>query len=60
MQAGVVYSFLLQNMCAIGKAPVDALVKLSHGETVPADIATPIDFATKDTVASLTASGDLQ
>jgi ABC-type sugar transport system substrate-binding protein len=60
MKAGIVYSFLLQNMCEIGKAPVDALVKLSKGESVPSNIATPIDFATAPTVDSLTASGDLQ
>jgi ABC-type sugar transport system substrate-binding protein len=60
MKAGIVYSFLLQNMCEIGKVPVDALVKLSKGEKVPADIPTPINFATASTVDSLTASGDLQ
>lgn len=60
MKAGIVYSFLLQNMCEIGKAPVDALVKLSKGETVPPNIPTPIDFATASTVDSLTKSGDLQ
>jgi ABC-type sugar transport system substrate-binding protein len=60
MKAGIVYSFLLQNMCAIGRAPVDALVKISKGQPVPANIATPIAFATKGTLAALTASGDLQ
>ena len=60
MKAGIVYSFLLQNMCEIGKAPVDALVKLSKGESVPSNIPTPISFATAPTVDSLTASGDLQ
>ena len=60
MQAGVVYSFLLQNMCSIGTTPVDALVKLSKGGTVPFSIPTAINFATKDTVKQLTASGDLQ
>jgi ABC-type sugar transport system substrate-binding protein len=60
MKAGIVYSFLLQNMCEIGKAPVDALIKLSKGETVPSNIPTPIDFATASTVDSLTKSGDLQ
>jgi ABC-type sugar transport system substrate-binding protein len=60
MKAGIVYSFLLQNMCAIGRAPVDALVKISKGQPGPANIATPIAFATKGTLAALTASGDLQ
>ncbi|WP_406313248.1 sugar ABC transporter substrate-binding protein [Streptosporangium sp. NBC_01639] len=60
MKAGIVYSFLLQNMCEIGRAPVDALIKLSKGETVPSNISTPIDFATASTVDSLTKSGDLQ
>ena len=60
MQAGVVYSFLLQNMCSIGTTPVDALVKLSKGQRVPASISTAIDFATKGNVKQLTASGDLQ
>ncbi len=60
MKAGIVYSFLLQNMCAIGKAPVDALVRLSKGESVPANISTPISFATASNVDSLTASGELQ
>ena len=60
MQAGIVYSFLLQNMCAIGSTPVDALVKVSKGTSVPFDIPTPIKFATADTVKELTASGDLQ
>ncbi|WP_329244664.1 sugar ABC transporter substrate-binding protein [Actinoallomurus sp. NBC_01490] len=60
MKAGIVYSLLLQNMCAIGKAPVDALIKLSKGETVPSNIPTPIEFATASTVDSLTKSGDLQ
>lgn len=60
MQSGIVYSFLLQNMCAIGSTPVDALVKVSQGQSVPTNIPTPIEFATKDTVKQLTASGDLQ
>jgi ABC-type sugar transport system substrate-binding protein len=60
MQAGIVYSFLLQNMCAIGSTPVDALLKVSKGQSVPPNIPTPIEFATKDTVKQLTASGDLQ
>ncbi len=60
MKAGIVYSFLLQNMCAIGRAPVDALVKISKDQPVAANIATPIAFATKGTLAALTASGDLQ
>jgi len=60
MKAGIVYSFLLQNMCQIGTAPVDALVKISKGQPVPANIATQIAFATKGTLAELTASGDMQ
>lgn len=60
MDAGIVYSFLLQNMCSIGTTPVDALVKLSKGGSVPFSIPTEINFATKDTVKQLTASGDLQ
>ena len=60
MQAGIVYSFLLQNMCSIGTTPVDALVKVSKGQSVPANIPTVIDFATAATVKKLTANGDLQ
>lgn len=60
MKNGIVYSFLLQNMCQIGTAPVDALVKLSKGQPVPASIATQIAFATKGTLAELTANGDMQ
>lgn len=60
MKAGIVYSFLLQNMCQIGTAPVDALVKISKGQPVPANIPTQIAFATQSTLAGLTASGDMQ
>jgi ABC-type sugar transport system substrate-binding protein len=60
MKAGIVYSFLLQNMCQIGRAPVDALAKIAEGQPVPASIATQIAFATKATLTSLTASGDMQ
>ncbi|MCW2933233.1 MAG: hypothetical protein JWM19_4195 [Actinomycetia bacterium] len=60
MQAGIVYSLLLQNMCQIGTAPVDALVKISKGEPVPANIPTQIAFAIKSTLAGLTASGHMQ
>lgn len=60
MADGIVYSFLLQNMCDIGKQPVDALVKLSKGQPVSANIPTQIAFATKSTVKQLTASGNLQ
>src|SRR5246127_189499 len=60
MKNGIVYSFLLQNLCAIGIAPVDALVKISKGQSVPANIPTQIAFATRGTLAELTASGDMQ
>jgi ABC-type sugar transport system substrate-binding protein len=60
MKAGIVYAFLLQNMCQIGTAPVDALVKISKGQPVPANIPTQIAFATQSTLTSLTASGDMQ
>jgi len=60
MKNGIVYSFLLQNMCQIGTAPVDALVKISKGQPVPASIATQIAFATEGTLAELTANGDMQ
>jgi ABC-type sugar transport system substrate-binding protein len=60
MKAGIVYSMLLQNMCQIGIAPVDALVKISKGQPVPANIPTQIAFATESTLAKLTASGDMQ
>jgi hypothetical protein len=60
MKAGIVYSFLLQNMCQIGRAPVDALVKIAEGHPVAASIATQIAFATQATLTSLTASGDMQ
>jgi ABC-type sugar transport system substrate-binding protein len=60
MKAGIVYSFLLQNMCQIGRAPVDALAKIAEGQPVPANIATQIAFATRATVTGLTASGDMQ
>jgi len=60
MKAGIVYSFLLQNMCQIGRAPVDALAKIAEGQPVPANIATQIAFATRATLTSLTASGDMQ
>ncbi|MDX6255835.1 MAG: ribose transport system substrate-binding protein [Frankiales bacterium] len=60
MKAGIVYSFLLQNMCKIGSTPVDALVKVSKGEKVASNIPTEIEFATAANRVSLTASGDLQ
>jgi ABC-type sugar transport system substrate-binding protein len=60
MKSGIVYSFLLQNMCQIGTAPVDALAKISKGQPVPANIATQIAFATKGTLAGLIASGEMQ
>jgi ABC-type sugar transport system substrate-binding protein len=60
MKAGIVYAFLLQNMCQIGTAPVDALVRIAKGQPVPANIPTQIAFATQSTLASLTASGDMQ
>jgi ABC-type sugar transport system substrate-binding protein len=60
MKAGIVYSFLLQNMCQIGTAPVNALVKISKGQPGPANIATQITFATRSTLTKLTVSGDMQ
>jgi ABC-type sugar transport system substrate-binding protein len=60
MKAGIVYSLLLQNMCQIGTAPVDALVKISKGQPVAPNIPTQIAFATKSTLAGLTANGDMQ
>jgi ABC-type sugar transport system substrate-binding protein len=60
MKAGIVYSFLLQNMCQIGTAPVDALVKISKGQPVAPNIPTQIAFATKGTLTKLTASGAMQ
>jgi len=60
MKAGIVYSFLLQNMCQIGTAPVDALVKISKGQPVAPSVPTQIAFATKGTLTKLTASGDMQ
>lgn len=60
MKDGIVYSFLLQNMCQIGSEPVDALLKISKGQPVTAEIPTQIAFATKDDEAGLTANGKLQ
>ena len=60
MKAGIVYSFLLQDMCAIGTTPVKALVDLSAGKQVPKDIPTRIEFATAATVDQLIADGTLQ
>lgn len=60
MKQGIVYSFLLQNMCQIGTAPVDALVKIAAGQSVPAEIRTQIAFATKSDESTLTASGSMQ
>lgn len=60
MKAGIVYSFLLQDMCGIGRAPVKALVDIAAGKDVPKDIPTRIEFATADTVDQLTADGTLQ
>lgn len=60
MKAGIVYSFLLQDMCAIGTTPVKALVDLAAGKQVAKDIPTRIEFATAATVDQLTADGTLQ
>jgi ABC-type sugar transport system substrate-binding protein len=60
MKAGIVYSFLLQNMCQIGTAPVDALIKISKGQPVAPNVPTQIAFATKGNLTKLTASGDMQ
>lgn len=60
MKEGIVYSFLLQDMCAIGTTPVKALVDLAAGKEVPKDIPTRIEFATAATVDQLTADGTLQ
>jgi ABC-type sugar transport system substrate-binding protein len=60
IKSGVVYSTLLQDMCQIGTTPVQELAALAAGKHVPAEIDTPIRFATKSNVKQLTASGAYQ
>jgi ABC-type sugar transport system substrate-binding protein len=60
IHAGIVYSTLLQNMCQIGRAPVDALAKIAAGQHVPTVVNTGIKFATKADLAQLTANGTYQ
>jgi ABC-type sugar transport system substrate-binding protein len=60
IQAGIVYSTLLQNMCQIGREPVDVLAKIAAGQHVPPVANTGIKFATKANLAQLTANGTYQ
>jgi ABC-type sugar transport system substrate-binding protein len=61
MEAGYVYSFLLQDMCGIGEAAIDGLIAYHEDpENAPRDIATGIAFATAETVDELTADGTFQ
>ena len=59
-QEGIVYSTLLQDMCAIGRTPVQEIAALAEGKKVPKEIPTPILFATKSDYKKLTKSGQFQ
>jgi len=59
IKSGYIYSTLLQNLCAMGTESVDALVKISNGEKVPANIATELKYATIDNIDALTKSGEM-
>lgn len=50
IDAGYVVGVVQQDPAGMGAAAVDALVKISKGETVPATIPVPITIVTKDNV----------
>lgn len=60
LEAGYVYSFLVQNMCDIGTQAIDGLVNFAAGDLKNTNIATKIDFATKENYKELLKDGKFQ
>lgn len=60
LEEGYVYSFLVQDMCDIGAQAIRGLVKFAAGDLQETNIATGIDFATKENYKELLADGRFQ